>query len=96
MAVDYQVLFNIILGVAGALGLWVLNTMSKTMERLDQDVRGLPEKYVPKNDFQQALHDLKDDVNAGLVRVEKSIDAIFRKLDGKEDKSASIGQRKDP
>lgn len=95
MAAEYQIIFNIILGVAGALGMWVLSTMSKRIETLDTDVRKLPEKYVQKADFRDAITDFKKDFSEGIGRVEKSIEAIFHKLDSKEDKSSSIGQRRD-
>ena len=36
---DYQVLFNIAFGIAGFFGGWVLNNLSKSIERLDTDVR---------------------------------------------------------
>jgi len=73
----------------------LIKSMSAKIEKVDEDVRTLPEKYLHKDDFKNAMDGLKGDFNVGLARVERSIDAIFRKLDNKEDKSASIGQRKD-
>lgn len=95
MAADFQVLFNIALAVAGAFGMWIMNSLAKNIERIDQDVRDVPDKYIQKDDFREAINGLKGNFDSGLTRVEKSIDAIFRKLDGKEDKSSAIGQRKD-
>ena len=43
---DYQILFNIAFSVAGFLGGWVLNNMTKAIDRLDKDVRDLPHIYV--------------------------------------------------
>jgi len=72
---DYQGLFNIAAGIAAFFGGWVLNNITKAMQRLDNDVRGLPLTYVTKGDYRADMHDIK----ALLVRIEA-------KLDGKADK----------
>ena len=92
---DYQVLFDIVLAIAGAFGMWIMKTMSHNINRIDEDVRALPKTYIQKEDFRDAVNGLKEEFHGGLSRVERSIDAIFKKLDGKEDKSASIAQRRD-
>ena len=48
---DAQILFNIIVGVAGLFGGWILNNISRSIERLDQDVREMPHTYVSKADY---------------------------------------------
>ena len=48
---EAQVLFNIIIGVAGLFGGWILNNISRSIERLDQDVREMPKVYVTKADY---------------------------------------------
>lgn len=74
---DYQVLFNIAVGVAGAFGGWMLNSLTRAIERLDEDIRSLPHDYVTKDDYRQDVRELKD-----MVR------QLFDKLDGKADKGA--------
>ena len=61
-----QVLFNIIIGVAGLFGGWILNNISRRIERLDQDVREMPKVYVTKADY-------KDDIQ----HIKNTLDRIF-------------------
>lgn len=73
--VDYQVLFNGAFTLAAFLAGWVLNNITKAMDRLDNDIRNMPDKYVSKEDYHRDLHDIKEI----LVRIDS-------KLDGKADK----------
>ncbi len=50
---DGQILFNIIIGIAGLFGGWILNNISRSIERLDRDVRALPLTYVTRADYRQ-------------------------------------------
>jgi hypothetical protein len=84
---DYQVLFNIALTAAGFLGGWVLNNMTKAIERLDNDVRDLPKTYVSKEDWREDMKTLKEDMTKGFDKIDSTLGTIFKKLDGKEDRS---------
>ncbi len=84
---DYQVLFNMLVGLIGFLGGWVLNNLSKAIERLDADVREMPKQYVSKEDWKSAMTDMKDEMRAGLAKIDNTLNTIFSKLDKKEDKS---------
>lgn len=72
---DYQILFNIAVMIAGFLGGWVLNNIYKSIERLDADVRAMPQHYVAKDDYRQSLE-----------RIESMLERIFDRLDNKVDK----------
>lgn len=85
--VDYQVLFNIAFGIAGVFGGWVLNNITKSVERLDTDVRALPHIYVSKDDWKEAMKDMKEEMRAGFDRMETNMNNVFKKLDRKEDKA---------
>jgi uncharacterized protein YbjT (DUF2867 family) len=87
MGVDYQFLFNLVFGIAGFLGGWVLNNLSKAIERLDTDVRAMPHTYVSKEDWKDAMKDMKEEVRAGFDKIDNTLGTIFKKLDHKEDKS---------
>ncbi len=63
---DMQVLFNIVLGVAAFLGGWMVNNLTRSIERLDKDVRNLPHMYVRREDY-------KDDIEY----IRKTLDDIF-------------------
>ena len=70
-----QVLFNIIVGVAGLFGGWILNNISQSIRVLDKDVRNMPLTYVTQTSYQRDIDEIK-----GMLRL------IFDRLDDKEDK----------
>jgi hypothetical protein len=47
---DYQVLFNIAVAIAGFFGGWTLNRIYIAIDRLDGDVRSMPHDYVNRDD----------------------------------------------
>lgn len=83
---DYQVLFNIAFGIAGVFGGWVLNNITKSIERLDQDVRALPHNYVSKDDWKDAMREMKEEMRLGFDKIDTNLNNVFKKLDRKEDK----------
>lgn len=72
---DLQVLFNIAVGMAGFFGGWILNNISRSIDKLDQDVRAMPLTYVTQNHYQRDIDEIK-----GMLRL------IFERLDDKADK----------
>lgn len=72
---ESQILFNIIIGLAAFFGGWVLNNITKAIERLDDDIRNLPHDYVSKEDYRRDIDEIKDICKQ-----------IFAKLDNKADK----------
>lgn len=72
---DYQLLFNIAIAIAAFFGGWTLNNITKSIDRLDHDVRALPHNYVSRDDYKADIRELKD-----MVR------EIFNRLDAKADR----------
>lgn len=72
---DLQIFFNIAVGMAGFFGGWVLNNISRSIDKLDQDVRSMPLTYVTQNHYQRDIDEIK-----GMLRL------IFERLDDKADK----------
>ena len=72
---DYQVLFNIAVAVAGFFGGWTLNRIYNAIDRLDNDVRNMPLHYVTRDDYRTDIRDIRD-----------MLGKIFDRLDGKADK----------
>lgn len=72
---DYQTLFNIAVAVAGFFGGWTLNRIYQAIDRLDQDVRGLPTNYVARDDYRNDIKEIRD-----------ILGKIFDKLDNKADR----------
>ena len=84
---DYQVLFNIAFAIAGFFGGWVLNNLSKAIEKLDTDVRAMPHTYVSKDDWREAMKEMKEEMRTGFDKLDRTLGTIFKKLDNKEDKA---------
>ena len=72
---DYQVLFDIAIGLAAFVGQRYLSNIQSSIDRLDTDVRHMPDKYISKDDFKDHLQ-----------RIEQSLQRIFEKLDEKQDR----------
>jgi hypothetical protein len=70
-----QVVFNIIVLFASFFGGITLKRIYSAIDRMDDDIRSMPERYVAKEDFYK-----------NLDRVEAKIDRILDKLDQKADK----------
>lgn len=68
---DGQILFNIIIGIAGLFGGWILNNISRSIERLDKDVRTMPLTYVTRADYRSDI----DEIKAMLMRINDKLDA---------------------
>lgn len=72
---ETQQIINLALGLIAFLGGWVLNNITRTIERLDTDVRAMPTNYVSKDDYRRDIDDIKE-----------MLCKIFDKLDMKQDK----------
>lgn len=75
MNMDTQQVFDIIIGLSAFMGGWILNNITKAIERLDSDVRDMPKNYVTKEDYHRDIDEIKDICKQ-----------IFNKLDDKADK----------
>ena len=72
---DTQMLFNIAIGLASFFGGWVLNNITKAVDRLDADVRNMPHQYLSKDEYHR-----------DMVEIKTMLGKIFDKLDAKVDK----------
>ena len=68
-------LFNIAIGLASFFGGWVLNNITKAIDRLDNDVRKMPMIYISKDEYHRYIAEIKN-----------MLGKIFDKLDNKMDK----------
>jgi hypothetical protein len=71
---DYQVLFNGAVVVASFFGGWTLNTITRSLERLDTDVRAMPSNYVARIDYREDIRELKEIMNKVFDRLENKVD----------------------
>jgi hypothetical protein len=72
---DVQTLLNIAFAVAGFFGVWTINSLSRSIIRLEDKVAEIPIQYVAKDDYRHDITEIKD-----------MLSKIFDRLDSKQDK----------
>lgn len=72
---DMQSVFNVALGLIAFLGGWMVNSITRSLDRLDTDVRSMQREFVTKNDYHRDIDEIK-----AICK------QIFDKLDAKADK----------
>ncbi len=72
---DNQQIFNIVVSVAGFLAVYVLNSMTRSIQKLEDKVNEMPKDYVQKDDYRSDIAEIK-----------KILHDIFDKIDKKADK----------
>ena len=72
---DNQQIFNIVISVAGFLAIYVFNSTTKQIQRLEDKINELPKEYVAKDDYR-----------SDIAEVKNILKQIFDKLDNKADK----------
>jgi cell fate (sporulation/competence/biofilm development) regulator YmcA (YheA/YmcA/DUF963 family) len=73
---DNQQLFNIVVSVGGFLAVYVFNSTTAKIQKLEDKVNELPHSYVAKDDYR-----------SDIAEVKAILKQIFDKLDGKADKA---------
>jgi len=71
-----QFLINILFAAAGAAFGWILNSISRSIVRIEDRIAEMPMVYVNRDDYRSDIHDIK-----GMLG------KIFDKLDSKVDKT---------
>ena len=72
---DNQQIFNIVVSIAGFLAVYVFNSTTKQIQRLEDKINELPKEYVAKDDYRSDIAEIKN-----------ILKQIFDKLDNKADK----------
>ena len=72
---DNQQLFNIVVTIAGFLAVYVFNSTTTKIQKMEDKLNDLPHSYVAKDDYRADISEIK------LI-----LKQIFDKLDGKADK----------
>lgn len=72
---DNQQLFNAVVSIAGFLAIYVINSLTRTIQKLEDKISELPHTYVAKDDYR-----------ADISEIKSILKQIFDKLDGKADK----------
>lgn len=72
---EIQQLFNAIVSIAGFLAVYVINTLTRQITKLEDKINNMPHEYV-----------IKDDYRADIAEIKDILKQIFNKLDNKQDK----------
>ena len=72
---DNQQIFNAVVSIAGFLAVFVFNSATKQIQRLEDKINELPKEYVAKDDYRSDITEIKN-----------ILKQIFDKLDNKADK----------
>ncbi len=75
MIMENQVVFNFVIAIAGFLGVFVFNTVTRKLQKLEDKLAELPREYVQKDDYR-----------ADIGEIKAILKQIFDKLDSKQDK----------
>ena len=85
-----QMVFNWIVAFAGAAGGWILKIIWDALQELKRDLKGMDTKmhedFVRRDDFKDAVREIKEDMRAGFAGVDNTLRLIFKKLDEKENR----------
>jgi len=72
---EYQVIFNVGVALVGFTGGWMVNRVFVLLDRIDADMKSIPQKYVAKEDYREDIREIKE-----------MLGAIFKRLESKADK----------
>lgn len=85
-----QLVFNWAVAVAGFLGGWALKVIWDSISEVRKDLKQMDTKmhedFVRRDDFREAVREIKMDMKEGFRSVNDTLGLIFKKLDNKEDK----------
>ena len=71
---ESQQIFDVIVGLAAFFGGWVLNNITKAIERLDTDVRNMPLTYITRDTYHRDIDELKEICGKIFDRLENKAD----------------------
>ena len=72
---ENQVVFNFVVAIAGFLGVFVFNTVTRKLQKLEDKLAEMPREYVQKDDYR-----------ADIGEIKAILKQIFDMLDSKQDK----------
>lgn len=85
-----QMVFNWAVAAAGALGGWILKVIWDAIVELKKDLQRMDTKmhedFVRRDDFKDAVKEIKEDMKDGFAKTDNMLGLIFKKLENKEDK----------
>lgn len=73
--IDSQQIFNLVMVIAGFLGVWVFNNVTQRISKLEEGIKDLPHTYVAKDDYR-----------ADIAEIKAMLHDIYKELRNKADK----------
>jgi cell fate (sporulation/competence/biofilm development) regulator YmcA (YheA/YmcA/DUF963 family) len=74
MNVEPQFLINILFAIAGAAFGWILNSISRSIVRIEDRISEMPMIYVNRDDYREDIQDIKGMLGKIFDRLEKKAD----------------------
>ena len=71
---EYQWLLNLGFGIAGAFGMWILNRLNRSVEKIEDNIKDMPLRYVTKDDYRQDIREIKGMLGKIFDRLETKVD----------------------
>jgi len=71
---EYQIMFNVAIALAGFIGGWVVNRVFALLDRIDADMKSIPMQYVSKDDYREDIREIKEMLGAIFKRLESKVD----------------------
>jgi len=72
--VEYQWLLNLGFGLAGAFGMWILNRLTRSVEKIEDNIKDMPLRYVTKDDYREDILEIKGMLGKIFDRLETKVD----------------------
>jgi CRISPR/Cas system type I-B associated protein Csh2 (Cas7 group RAMP superfamily) len=85
---DYQTLLNIAFSAAGALGMWIINSLKDSINALHKSDIAISEKVQKIELLVTGVYVKRDELDRMTSALFAKLDKIELKIDGKADKSA--------
>ena len=67
-------MFNIAIITISFFGGWMVNRVFALLDKLDEDIKSVPEKYIAKEDYREDIRHIKDMLGAIFKRLENKVD----------------------
>ena len=84
-----QGFFNWLVGTGGVVIGWVLKVIWDSLRDLRNEIKIMDTKmhddFVRRDDFKDAMKDLKEDMKSGFSKIDNTLGLIFKKLENKGD-----------
>lgn len=82
---DSQAIFDWIVGLGGIIVGWALKMIWEAIRDVRMEIRELDNQmhsdFVRRDDFKEAVREIKDDMKEGFNKVDTTLSLLFEKLD---------------